>query len=182
VNDERIAEMARAYVEEGLSYAKIGERYGISKQRVGQLLGPLEISRDPGQAKIVREQGLRAAHARLMADATTLAEEAELLGFVHGESLRSALHDIGLHYVRPRPIPEHGTIERYRSRKHGCKCAECRRANRERHGQLKGGEPPTHGYSGYVNYECRCKVCKEAHRVALRLRKAEKRRRKEVTI
>jgi len=30
-----------------------------------------------------------------------------------------------------RPIPEHGTLSRYKSKIHGCKCDACRKANAE---------------------------------------------------
>jgi hypothetical protein len=181
MTDERTQQMARAYIEEGLSYGEIGERYGITRQRVGQLLGPLDLARDLGQRKIIREQNLRAAHARLLTGGTTLEEEADVLGYATGESLRSAFYELGLKVVRERPIPEHGTLARYRSKRHGCSCEECRRANSEHQNRLKGEEPPNHGtYSGYINYQCRCQSCKEAHRVTVRTRRAEKRQRKEV--
>jgi transposase-like protein len=180
-DDERIERMTRAYVEEGRSYAQIAEEYGITRQRVGQLLGPLGLSGHRRQARIAREQRLRAAHARLTTEMTTLEEEAEVLGYATGESLRAALYDLGLRVVRERPIPPHGTLARYRSRKYRCSCEACRRANSERQRELKDEEPPTHGYSGYINYGCRCQVCKEAHRVTVRMRRAAKRR-KEVTI
>ena len=177
MTDERIAQMARAYVEEGLSYEQIGERFGITRQRVGQLLGPLGLARDRGVAKIQREQRLRASFARLEAGGTTLSEEAENLGYGSGESLRSAFYELGLRFVREKSIPPHGTITRYRSRTHGCSCDECRRANTEHQNRLRGEEPPNHGtYSGYINYGCRCKACKEANRVTVRMRKAAKRR------
>ena len=38
----------------------------------------------------------------------------------------------------------------------------CRRANRDATRALKGKTPPTHGESGYMNYGCRCDVCKAA--------------------
>lgn len=183
MTDDRIEQMSRAYVEEGLSYGQIGERFGITRQRVGQLLGPLGLARDPGHAKIAREQKLRASYARLEAGGTTLAEEAEALGYGSGESLRSAFYELGLRFKQEKAIPEHGTLARYRSRRHPCSCEECRRANREHQDRLRGEEPPNHGtYSGYINYGCRCKACKEAHRVTVRMRRAEKRRRKEVKV
>lgn len=181
---QRTDEMARAYIEEGLTYGQIGERYGITRQRVGQLLGPLELARDRGQAKIAREQRLRASHARLQSGTVTLAEEAENLGYASAESLRSAFYELGLRYSAPaKPVPEHGTIARYRSRIHGCRCEECRRANAEHQNRLRGEEPPNHGtYSGYINYGCRCKACKEAHRATVRARRATKRQRREVKV
>jgi 5-methylcytosine-specific restriction endonuclease McrA len=34
--------------------------------------------------------------------------------------------------IAQRPIPEHGTVSRYTSKKHKCRCEPCRSANRER--------------------------------------------------
>lgn len=176
MNDPRTQAMARAYVEEGLSYAQIGERFDLTRQRVGQLLGPLELARDQGSVrKAAREQRLRSAHTRLMAGELTLLEVADELGYASRESLRSAFHDLGLKSGVAQPIPPHGTVNRYRSRREPCRCEECRRANREYNAALRGREPPTHGASGYVNYGCRCKRCKEAHRRMLRARRAAKR-------
>lgn len=180
MTEERLELMARAYVEEGLSYREIGEHFGVTRQRVGQLLKPLDLAKGQRQSKsIVREQNLRAAFARLQAGGTTLKEEATALGYSSGESLRSAFYEMGLRYVEERTVPAHGTLARYRSRKHGCRCEECRRANRVHQERLKGAEPPNHGtYSGYINYGCRCQPCKEAHRASLRSRRAAKRGRK----
>lgn len=177
----RTQEMVRAYVEEGLSYAAIGRRFGLSRQRVGQLLGPLGVAQERTRSKIEREQILREAHERIMARKSTLAEEAEILGFTP-DSLRGRFRYIGLNLNLGYADPPHGTFARYRSRRFRCRCKECRRANNERIQELKGLEPPNHGtYSGYVNYACRCQACKEAHRRVLRERRATKRQ-KEVTI
>ena len=177
MTEDRLESMARAYVEEGLSYKQIGDRYGITRQRVGQLLSPLNLGHGQRQARsIVREQNLRAAFARLEGGESTLKQEATALGYSSGESLRSAFYEAGLHFLQGTPPPEHGTIARYRSRKHACRCAECRRANCVHQARLKGTEPPNHGtYSGYINYGCRCQACKEAHRASLRARRAAKR-------
>ena len=37
--------------------------------------------------------------------------------------------------IAQRPIPEHGTVSRYTSKKHKCRCDLCRAANRERAAQ-----------------------------------------------
>jgi hypothetical protein len=184
VIDERVQSMARAYVERGLSYAQIGEEYGLSRQRVGQLLGPLGLARDREQgSKIIREQRLRAVHARVIGGEVTLERAAADLGYASGESLRSAFYDLGMTVVLDVEPPPHGTASRYRSRRYACRCDECRRANREKCAELRGQEPPQHGtYSGYVNYGCRCKACKEANRLTVRARRAAKRQRKEVKI
>lgn len=179
---ERTEKMARLYVEEGLSYAQIGEEYGLTKQRVGQLLQPLGLAQNRGRgSQVAREQRLRGAHARVMAGEVTLERAAAELGYGSGDSLRSVLHRLGLHVAIQKPIPPHGTLARYRTRRAPCRCVECRRANREKLMELNGQEPPHHGtYSGYVNYACRCQACKEAYRTTIRARKAAKRRRKEM--
>ena len=180
--DDRVQQMARAYVEQGLSYSQIAAEYGLTRQRVGQLLGPLGLARDREQwSKIAREQKLRAVHRQIMAGEITLDRAAADLGYASGGSLRGALSDLGMRVNFTLDEPAHGTASRYRSRRFACRCEECRRAHREKCAELKGREPPSHGsYSAYINYGCRCQACKEAHRVALRNRKAAKRRRKKV--
>ena len=180
---ERTLEMARLYVEEGLSYAEIGERFDLTRQRVGQLLGPLGLQPFRRQAAIARVQLLREAYGRIVRKESTLDEEAPRLGYKNARSLRSALYELDMRVVLGYEEPAHGTVSRYRSRRYACRCDECRRANREKGKELKGKEPPHHGtYSGYVNYECRCQACKEAHRLTMRARRGSKRRRKEVAL
>lgn len=183
MTDDRVNAMARAYVEQGLSYSQIAEEYGLSRQRVGQLLGPLGLAQERGpREKVAREQKLRAAHARIEAGETTLKQEADALGYASTESMRSVLYNLDLRITDKRPEPPHGTISRYRRRVDPCRCEECRRANREYVASLKhrGGEPPSHGYSGYVNYGCRCQICTTANRVQCRAQRAARRREKEV--
>lgn len=60
---------------------------------------------------------------------------------------------------------KHGTHARYRK---GCRCDECREANRKYHLKERWkrrckivlGEPVPHGLSGYINHGCRCDVCR----------------------
>lgn len=179
---ERTLEMARLYVEAGESYSQIAEQFGLTKQRVGQLLGPLGLQQYRRQAAIERRQLLAAAYGRIIAKRSTLEEEAEKLGYKNARSLRAALYDLGMRVVLGHEQPPHGTVARYRSRSYACRCDECRRANREKGNELKGKEPPNHGYSGYVNYECRCPICKEQYRLAVRAQRSAKRRRKEVAV
>lgn len=50
---------------------------------------------------------------------------------------------------------------------HGCHCTDCATANRiyQTNRSRRGQVPPggSHGYSGYINFGCRCPVCTEAH-------------------
>lgn len=174
---ERTQAMARAYVEEGLTYEQIAQQHGVSRQRVGQLLGPLSLAPAYGPSrKATRVQRLRAAFERVKAGETTLDEEAKELGYKNGHTLRHALYKIGLRFTHDYGEPPHGTYARYRSRRFRCRCAECRWANRERMRGMLGQEPPEHGtYSAYINFGCRCRDCKEANRLYLRAQKAAKR-------
>jgi hypothetical protein len=180
--NERTREMQRLYVEVGLSYSQIGEQFGLTRQRVGQLLGPLGLQQYRRQAAVERVQLLREVYGRIVRQETTLQEEASKLGYKNARSLRSALYELDMRVVLGYEEPPHGTISRYRSRRYQCRCEECRRANRERVAAFKEREPPNHGYSGYINYQCRCQECKEAHRLTVRARRAAKRRRKEVAL
>ena len=166
-----------------MSYAEIGEQFDLTKQRVGQLLGPLGLQQYRRQAAIERVQLLRDAYSRIIAQKTTLEEEAPKLGYKNARSLRSALYDLDMRVVLGYEVPPHGSVARYRSRRYACRCDDCRRANREKGNELKGREPPRHGtHSAYVNYECRCQECKEAYRLAVRAKRAAKRRRKEAVL
>lgn len=84
----------------------------------------------------------------------------------------------------------HGTIRGYNI--YGCRCADCRKANTARcqryrdanrekvneyaakvRARLRETEPPRHGtLHGYVNYSCRCDLCKEAQQEYSRKRRA----------
>lgn len=183
-DDDRTQAMARAYVERGLSYAQIGEEYGLTKQRVGQILAPLGLGQNRVRvSKVVREQNLRAAYEKIAAGELTLEEAALQLGYKNGHVLRNALYDIDLRvHVLNYEEPEHGTYARYRSRRYRCRCVECRQANaarsRARSRARSGLEPPQHGTpSAYKNYGCHCQICKEANRLHVRSKKAAKRQR-----
>lgn len=182
MDEDRVQRMARAYVERGLSYAQIGEEFGgISRQRVAQLLGPLNLAKGKVSAsQAARAQKLQSIYDSIVLGETTLEAAAERYGYSSGHSLRDAFYRLGLRFKRP--IPPHGTRARYLSRKEPCRCEACTKANREHQKSLKGQEPPHHGYSGYINYGCRCQVCKEEHRVTMRARRATARRRKEVKL
>jgi hypothetical protein len=176
---ERNAEIARLYTEEGLDISEIAGRYGLTKQRVWQVLAPLEPEVHRGRRKREeRHAVLREAHARIVAGESNTAAEAERIGITR-EHLRDEFHSLGL-YIRNKSVPKHGTFGRYDD--HGCRCWRCRRAAREhRHANYERG-PSEHGTaSAYKNYGCRCPLCSEANRLHERARKADKRRAKEPT-
>lgn len=150
----------------------------ISRQRVQQILSTVELDLHYGQRR--REERvtrLKDAHARLCARESTVAEEAERLGYKTTQALLNALWRLGL--TRP-PVepPAHGTYYRYNH--YRCRCDECRKAAREHHlARIKRG-PKKHGTaSAYRNFGCRCAKCTKAERKYQRDRIAKKRQQKE---
>ena len=177
---ERIQRMARMYSEEGMSYSEIGAHFDISRQRVHQLIGGMVEAHRPALAPAARRQVLTEAHGRVMRNETTLAEEAERLGYSSEASIRGVMRQHELRFAdRERPsrrvLAEHGTALRYRQ---DCRCEACTDANTQYARERRGtGEAPNHGTeSGYRNYGCRCIPCKRAHATAQRDYRARVRR------
>lgn len=170
---DRQTEMARLHVEQGLTYQEIANMHGITRQRVSQILGPLQLKHpprgyQPGEIEEIEE--------RLRSGESTLKEEAARLG-KDPETLRTALWRRGYKDF-PRRMAEHGTVARY---SRGCHCEQCRAANRRKTSSYLGKEPPNHGTnSGYSNYQCKCQPCLEAGRAYQRKRRRLKRNRREV--
>lgn len=155
---ERCARMRRMYYQEGLSMSEIGEHFGVTRQRVHQIIGSAGGEAHYGQAKKDgRVNRLESAYSRILAG-NSVREEAEKLG-MRTESLKTALKKHGT----PLPAhvaPEHGTHYRYA---HGCRCDECKQAEREERRKRKERGPKIHGTtSAYINYACRCDECKKA--------------------
>jgi hypothetical protein len=176
--NERTQTMARLYVEEGLTYTQIGERYGISRQRVHALLGPLDLATHRGVRYLKeRHQILTDAHARITEGESSTTKEAERLGYASAESLRKALWRVGLRTPHKKVELVHG-LQGYRRK---CRCEVCTEAHRIYMRGLKEKEAPNHGtVSGYRNYACRCQACKEAERLEQRARRQRQRQQEEV--
>jgi AraC-like DNA-binding protein len=172
----RAIEIARLYAEEGLTYAQIGERYGISRQRVEQILRPFGIPAHWGKAnRTAREQRLREAFDSVREGRETMKEAAERLGYASRDSLWAAMAELGLDVPRRQPAA-HGGARRYQM---GCKCDACMEGMRARARARRGQEPREHGTnSSYTNYSCRCQACTEAatiYRRGLRARRKQQR-------
>lgn len=155
----RQGKMLSLYNKDGLTYQEIADRYGITRQRVQQLIGDQIKEAHYGRAKKERrEKQFRAAHRALLRGATTVEREAEALGIMP-QSLRTGLNRLGLK-LPVKESPLHGTYYRY---SRGCRCPECRAAQQEHFRQMKLREPPRHGTaSAYRNYGCRCDPCRAA--------------------
>lgn len=172
--NERASTMAHLYMEEGLTMQEIGEQYGISRQRVDQILKRFGLVAHYGRSKKEkRAQALREAHARVIAGESTSAQEAEALG-LSLKGFRSAVWNLGLYLRRPLEPAEHGTYLCYHR---GCHCDECRRANREyQYAWRQARGVQEHGIaSSYINYGCRCPACREAVRIQTRAARARRR-------
>lgn len=161
----RTLDMARLYVEEGWSYAEIGEKFGVSKQRVHQLLRPLGLERTFDRTTEERTNKAIDAHRRIVAGETTLEEAAAELGYASKHSLRTRLYSLGLRVQLPRELPPHGTPARYW---HGCHCEKCREAR------------AAYQRRRYHDLRATAKA-REEKRVKAREQRAKRRREKEAT-
>ena len=167
----------QALYDEGYTFEQIGEQYGVSRQRIGQIIGPQrENAHNGGRRKAALLKVRKAAFDRIMAEKSTLKKEAEKFG-VTEKHLRHYLDENGMHVPSQFDrAPKHGTVYRYQQ---GCKCNLCRQASRDQRARMRSkAEPPTHGLSGYTNYGCMCDVCRAAGSQNNR-DQAEKRRRRE---
>lgn len=163
---ERAIEFARLYAEEKLTLQEIADRYNLSRERVRQLIAPFGIPPHGGERKRnAREDALREAHAKIVSNETTTAEEAKRLGYAKPEYLRMALWRLGLQLRKPAM----GEAERQ-------KAARDRYLARVQQGPKKHGTP-----SAYRNFGCRCTRCKTANRKYEQNRRRQLRAAKEVT-
>lgn len=171
-------EMARMYAE-GHSLADIAAKFGVTRQRVHQLIGDTYDAPHRGRLRRERyDSNVLDAYGRIIENVSTLEAEAEKLG-IKSHSLRSAF---ALRKLRlPRKIsPLHGSYYRYQS---GCRCSECKAAAKAYRQTLVERGPPHHGtVSAYRNYGCRCGPCRAAGARANRRDLEKRRERKRQTV
>lgn len=176
MDDPRQPEMQALY-DEGYTLQQVAEHYGVSRQRIGQILGPQRKNAHNGgrrRAAVLEER--RPAFARIIAGESTLEQEAERFGITRGY-LRGYLDANGMHIPTQYDLaPKHGTRYRYNR---GCHCRRCTKAMRDSQRSLRDREPPNHGRSGYTNYACRCDICRAAGSQANRENRERRLRRQE---
>lgn len=137
--------------ETGATLVSVAARFGTSKQRIFQIVGPkYERNLPIEQARKMFEEGspLREIMAK-----TKLS--------------RSWLSRNGVLSIRKERVPRHGTAAEYKN--HGCRCELCKTANKvmaksstEKRRTKAAADPSIvpHGtINGYTNYACRCPDC-----------------------
>jgi len=120
-NYEREADMLRRYAQ-GETMQEIGDDFGLSRERVRQILKRLNVTADD-----MRERRYRMATA-LYKGGLTATEAAKRAG-VHPALFRGRLVAAGQRRPRPPRVPKHGTVYEYQR---GCRCEPCTRANADR--------------------------------------------------
>lgn len=153
----------------GMAYVDIGHLFGLTRERVRQLVGNTTHYHHPEAHDPLRI--MRRIRER---DCTTF--PAAWWDTIEGLGLRTAVErlvrlrrrrDNRARWGRPEYAAPHGTGTRYQY--HGCRCDECRAWNREHMRRFiakrRNTTPPAHNYTGYQLYGCRCPTCKEAYRV-----------------
>lgn len=168
------------YVEDGLSTREVGDEFGLTRERVRQILVDSGITRRHGgeRRRVQDDDRIRAAFDRITEDGSTTKIEAEILG-VRSGSLRARFRRMGLRL--PLAVARHGTRHYYM--KYKCRCVPCRAAASAHGRSLKQREPPEHGTaSAYHNYGCRCVPCRAAGREARRVQKRRRLERNEALL
>jgi hypothetical protein len=179
--DSRSVEMRRMYLEEDMSLQAIGDIYGLSRERVRQLIpGATELRRKirktRKEAADAEKARLREANSAWRSRCGTLnsyrkgckCDECVKANYDYAQNVRKKARD---KFRRGEIEIEHGTYYGYQY--YECRCDECRTASsnvqmkqrEERSRKLRDGEIDIeHGTKyGYIAYKCRCDACKEAY-------------------
>lgn len=171
----------------GATYAVIGEKAGVSRQRVQQLLRPTQLLRQWLQQQTDGQcQGcglVVGVHGHIHHQGDDIATW-DNRGFLQ-------LLCVGCHHTAHAILPRvycatcgkrlttkntSGYCHHHRPFKHGnstgytlhrCRCPECVLWKSERGKEWtlsrSGRKPPVHGLSGYKNWRCRCMICSSAN-------------------
>lgn len=124
---QRLREIERLYFDERQTLEQVGDRFGLTRERVRQILAAAGLNgRHFGSsytAAQLHEAGKRYARGE------SVESLAAFLGVCAG-TLRAMAFDHGWRRP-PRALPPHGTPSRYSY--HGCRCSRCKREATERH-------------------------------------------------
>jgi len=159
---ERLAEVERLFVKEGMSSADLARHFNVSREMIRQDLKLIGIN---ASAVNEKQREAQAESIRTLAvEGLVTTEIAEKLG-ITAHAVRSIAKRYCIEVPRLKPV-EHGTFLSYQR---GCNCSPCKAANtevaREQKEKRKRKKMPEelHGTdTGYRNWGCLCPRCKDA--------------------
>lgn len=159
---ERLAEVERLFVKEGVSSAELARRFGVSREMIRQDLALMDIS----ASEVNGAQKAKEAEiiSKLAAEGLITSEIAERTG-LNASGIRTTAKKFNITIPRLKAV-EHGTFLSYQR---GCTCQPCRDKNAEvareaKKKRIEKGVPDSlHGTpTAYTNWDCRCQPCIEA--------------------
>lgn len=182
--ESRRAEMVKMLAA-GATLATVAQRYGVSRERVRQIVSAVMVSGRERQAIRSADMALsylEAIEAAMTADLTldTFKGACRVTGLARLKVYMClAAHDPeGLANLTDmfaqRRVGKHGSERRYRQ---GCRCEDCRAANAEvgrRYTGCKKRVSATHGSMAMYYRGCRCGPCRSANAAQWQDRKARK--------
>lgn len=124
---KRDQQIARLYTAKRLSLGEVGEQFGLSKERVRQILieqGITDRHSESERGRKLKEE-TKIAHERVLTGEGTVKTEADHL-CITPSALQKRFWILGLR--TPRQEAEHGTRSRYVG-PHRCRCDLCRKAH-----------------------------------------------------
>lgn len=159
---ERLAEVERLFVKEGISSAEMARMFGVSREMIRQDLNIIGIK--ASEAKEAQKEKQAEKIKELAEQGLITSEISEQLDIdIHMVRVIARKYDIDIPRVKE---VEHGTFLSYQR---GCKCDLCRAKNTEiardqkAKRKQKGMPEELHGTdTGYRNWGCHCERCKEA--------------------
>jgi DNA-binding CsgD family transcriptional regulator len=151
-------------IAQGLTLAQVGEKFGVSRERVRQIVGsPFNYRGTRAEQAAAAIEAKKGIIDALRAERKSLDEIGALTGI-------SANYLKGGEFAAKPPAPLlHGTQRGYNR---GCRCSECTAASTQRmrdyvtRKKADGFAGLDHGSYSTYGIGCRCKLCREANREA----------------
>jgi methylphosphotriester-DNA--protein-cysteine methyltransferase len=141
----RELKMAAAY-EKGATLQEIGDAWGVTKERVRQLLKRTDAP-TPEESLVARRAARCKDALTLVRSGLNVTAAARKYGFSPG-LLWEAVRDAGIK-APPRPVAKHGTESKYTL---GCRCRRCKKAHAD-FAYLRGHRRnPSRGYRVRYTY------------------------------